>query len=164
MTFSNDPVIRFRNVTLFQDDKTVLDEVTFDVSKGEFVFLVGRTGSGKSSLLKTLYADLDLRLGDVEVAGFNIGSIKKKQIPQLRRKLGIVFQDFHLFPDRTVAENLYFVMKATGWKDRSKMRSRATEVLMRVGLGSVAGKIESSEHRHDLRLWRGRSIRCQRRE
>jgi len=141
MSFSNDPVVRVQEATLFQDDKAILEDVSFEIGKGEFVFLVGRTGSGKSTLLRTLYADLELRLGDAEVAGFSIRNIKRKQVPYLRRKLGIVFQDFHLFPDRTVAENLYFVMKATGWRDRSKMKLRTTDVLMRVGLGSVSGKM-----------------------
>lgn len=141
MSFSNDPVVRVQEATIFQDDKPVLENTSFDIEKGEFVFLIGRTGSGKSSLLRTMYADLPLRLGDMEVAGYDIRKLKKKDVPHLRRKLGIVFQDFHLFPDRTVAENLYFVMKATGWKDRSKMTARATEVLMRVGLGAVSGKM-----------------------
>lgn len=141
MSFTNDPVVRVREATLFQDEKAVLEDVNFDIGKGEFVFLVGRTGSGKSTILRTLYADLELRLGDVEVAGYSIRNIRKKQVPFLRRKLGIVFQDFHLFPDRSVAENLYFVMKATGWKDRSKMKLRATDVLMRVGLGAVSSKM-----------------------
>ncbi|HEX9650367.1 MAG TPA: ATP-binding cassette domain-containing protein [Cyclobacteriaceae bacterium] len=141
MSFSSDPVVRVQNATIFQDEKAVLEDINFEVAKGEFVFLVGRTGSGKSSLLKTLYADLPLRLGDIEVTGYDIRKIKSKDIPYLRRKIGIVFQDFHLFPDRSVAENLYFVMKATGWRDNSKMKSRATDVLMQVGLGAVSGKM-----------------------
>jgi len=141
MNFSSDPVVRVQEATIFQDEKAVLDNVSFEIGKGEFVFLVGKTGSGKSSLLRTMYSDLPLRLGDMEVAGYDMRKIKSKEVPYLRRKLGIVFQDFHLFPDRSVAENLYFVMKATGWKDRSKMAARATEVLMRVGLGAVSGKM-----------------------
>ncbi|MBL3658693.1 cell division ATP-binding protein FtsE [Fulvivirga sediminis] len=141
MSFSSDPVVRIKNASIFQDDKTVLNDVNFEIEKGEFVFLIGRTGGGKTSLLKTLYADLDLRLGEINVAGYNIGNIKKNEIPLLRRKLGIIFQDFQLFPDRTVAENLTFVMKATGWKENSKMKARQTEVLMQVGLGSVASKM-----------------------
>jgi len=105
------------------------------------VFLVGRTGSGKSSLLKTLYADLPLRLGDITVAGFTIRGLKDKQVPQLRRKIGIIFQDFQLFPDRSVGDNLTFVMKATGWRDNVKMKSRLVDVLMQVGLGSVEKKM-----------------------
>lgn len=139
--FSSDPVVRVSDAQIFQDNNTVLRDINFDIEKGEFVFLVGRTGSGKSSLLKTLYADLDLRLGDINVAGFNIRSIKDSEVPKLRRKLGIIFQDFQLFPDRSVDDNLMFVLKATGWKDNGKMRARLSEVLMQVGLGSVEKKM-----------------------
>jgi cell division transport system ATP-binding protein len=141
MSFSSDPVARLQDVNIFQEHHTILSDLNFEIEKGEFIFLIGRTGSGKSSLLKTLYADLPLRLGEAEVGGFNLKNIKNKEIPLLRRKLGIIFQDFQLFQDRTVAENLNFVMKATGWKDRSKMKVRLSEVLMRVGLGSVADKL-----------------------
>lgn len=141
MSFSADHVVKVRQANIFQDNETVLSDVNFDIEKGEFVYMVGRTGSGKSSLLKTLYADLQLRLGDIEVAGFNIRGIKRGQIPLLRRKIGIIFQDFQLFSDRTVNENLFFVMKATGWKDKSKIKARAAEVLMKVGLGSVGNKM-----------------------
>ena len=139
--FSTDPVVRVSDAHIFQDNNTVLRDIRFDIDKGEFVFLVGRTGSGKSSLLKTLYADLDLRLGDIDVAGFNIRGIKDSQVPKLRRKLGIIFQDFQLFADRSVDDNLMFVLKATGWKDNAKMRARLSEVLMQVGLGSVEKKM-----------------------
>ncbi len=118
-----------------------MKEVSFDIEKGDFVFLVGRTGSGKSSLLKTFYADLPLRLGDMNVAGFDIRGIRSKQIPQLRRKIGIIFQDFQLFPDRNVSDNLLFVMRATGWHDSIRMKSRLVDVLMQVGLGSVERKM-----------------------
>lgn len=138
--FSSDPIVRIKDASIFQDNATVLSNVSFEIEKGEFVFLIGRTGGGKSSLLKTLYADLPLRLGDAEIVGYNIRTIKRKEIHKLRRKLGIIFQDFQLFPDRTVAENLHFVMKATGWKDNSKIKARQAEVLMRVGLGSIANK------------------------
>lgn len=139
--FSSDPVVRVKEASIFQDHNTVLNEVSFEIDKGEFAFLIGRTGSGKTSLLKTLYADLPLRLGDINVAGFNIREIKSHQVPLLRRKIGIIFQDFQLFPDRTVGENLNFVMKATGWKDNAKMKNRLAEVLMQVGLGSVEKKM-----------------------
>lgn len=141
MTFSSDPIVRVREASIFQEDNTILTDVNFDIAKGEMVFLVGRTGSGKSSLLKTLYADLILRLGEVEVGGFDIKKIKRNEVPYLRRKLGIIFQDFQLFSDRTIAENLIFVMKATGWKEKSKMKARMADVLMRVGLGSVDNKM-----------------------
>jgi cell division transport system ATP-binding protein len=139
--FSPDTVVSVKDASIFQDHNTVLNELNFEIQKGEFVYLVGRTGSGKSSLLKTLYADLPLRLGDVQVAGFNMRTVKPKEVPLLRRKLGIIFQDFQLFNDRTVAENMMFVMKATGWGDNVKMRSRLSDVLMQVGLGSVEKKL-----------------------
>ncbi|MBX2894345.1 MAG: ATP-binding cassette domain-containing protein [Cyclobacteriaceae bacterium] len=139
--FSTDPVVRVKEASIFQEHNTVLNEISFEIDKSEFVFLIGRTGSGKSSLLKTLYADLPLRLGDISVAGFNIRDIKASQVPMLRRKVGIIFQDFQLFPDRTVGENLNFVMKATGWKDNARMKNRLAEVLMQVGLGSVEKKM-----------------------
>ena len=141
MVFSSDPVLRIHEATIFQGQNSVLDNISFEIEKGEFVFIIGRTGSGKSSLLKTLYADLPLRLGDIEVAGYNMRGIKTKEVPVLRRKIGIIFQDFQLLPDRTVSENLNFVMKATGWADGAKMKNRQAEVLMQVGLGSVEKKM-----------------------
>jgi cell division transport system ATP-binding protein len=139
--FSSDPVVRISEVSIFQDNQAVLSDVNFEIEKGEFVYLVGRTGSGKSSLLKTLYADLTLRLGDIQIAGHHIRGIKAADVPMLRRKLGIIFQDFQLFNDRSVGENLMFVMKATGWNDNAKMRGRLSDVLMQVGLGSVEKKM-----------------------
>lgn len=139
--FSSDPVVSVNEASIFQDHNTILSNINFDIEKGEFVYLVGRTGSGKSSLLKTLYADLPLRLGDVHVCGHNMRGIGASDVPMLRRKLGIIFQDFQLFHDRSVGENLMFVMKATGWRDNTKMRARLTEVLMHVGLGSVERKM-----------------------
>jgi cell division transport system ATP-binding protein len=139
--FSTDPVLRVQEATIFQCQHSVLENISFEIEKGEFVFIIGRTGSGKSSLLKTLYADLPLRLGDIDVAGFNIRGIKNKEVPLLRRKIGIIFQDFQLLPDRSITENLTFVMKATGWKDNAKMKNRQAEVLMQVGLGSVERKM-----------------------
>lgn len=139
--FSNDPVVHVNEAVIFQENDTVLDRISFDIEKGEFVFLVGRTGSGKSSLLKTLYADLPLQMGDIQIVNFNLRGIKESEVPLLRRKLGIIFQDFQLFPDRSVADNLMFVMKATGWKDNGKMRARVQDVLMKVGLGSVEKKM-----------------------
>ncbi len=141
MSFSTDPVVNIHNASIFQENDTVLHEINCQISKGEFVYIIGRTGSGKTSLLKTLYADLPLRLGDITVSGYQIRGIKRKEIPFLRRKIGIIFQDFQLFPDRSVADNLNFVMKATGWRDRPKMKNRLAEVLMRVGLGIVSNKM-----------------------
>ena len=120
MSFSSDPIIRIKEASIFQENQTVLSDINFELEKGELVFIVGRTGSGKSSLLKTLYADLPLRLGDISIVGYNLNKLKQKEVPYLRRKLGVIFQDFQLFDDRTVAENLFFVMKATGWKERAK--------------------------------------------
>jgi cell division transport system ATP-binding protein len=140
MTFSNEPVVSVKNATIFQDHSTILKEVDFEIGKDEFVYLVGSTGSGKSSLLKTLYCDLDLHIGDVTVAGQQVKTLKRSKVPFLRRKLGIIFQDFQLFQDRSVADNIYFIMQATGWKDRAKMKTRLAEVLMKVGLGSIEAK------------------------
>ena len=139
--FSSDPVVRVKDASIFQEQNTVLRDINFEIDKGEFVFIIGRTGSGKSSLLKTLYADLPLRQGEMSVAGFSIREIKAQQVPLLRRKIAIIFQDFQLLPDRTVGENLLFVMKATGWKDNAKMKNRLAEVLMQVGLGAVEKKM-----------------------
>jgi cell division transport system ATP-binding protein len=139
--FSSEPVVQVKGVSVFHDHNTILGDISFDIQKGEFVYMVGRTGSGKSSLLKTLYADLPLRLGEMNVVGFDMRGIKPAQVPLLRRKLGIIFQDFQLFNDRSVGENLMFVMKATGWSDNAKMRARLSEVLMQVGLGSVEKKL-----------------------
>ena len=141
MSFTTDPIVRIKEASIFQGNQTVLSDVNFELEKGELAFLIGRTGSGKSSLLKTLYADLALRLGEIIIAGYNLTTIRQKEVPLLRRKLGIIFQDFQLFEDRSVAENLFFVMKATGWKDRAKMKKRLAEVLMQVGLGSVDSKM-----------------------
>ncbi len=140
-SFSQEPVVEVTDATIFQDQNSILSHIDFKIEKGEFVYLIGRTGSGKSSLLKTLYSDLPLRLGEMKVAGYSIKSLSPKEVPFLRRKLGIIFQDFELFFDRTVDENLQFVMKATGWKDKAKMKARTAEVLMRVGLGAVNNKM-----------------------
>ncbi|MCL6259672.1 ATP-binding cassette domain-containing protein [Aquiflexum sp. TKW24L] len=141
MEFSKEAIIEVKDACIFQGLDAVLQDVNFSIAKDEFVFLIGRTGSGKSSLLKTLYADLTLKMGQVEIVGFHLAKIKKNEVPYLRRKLGIVFQDFQLFPDRSVAENLFFVMKATGWKDKDKMKNRMIEVLLKVGLADAASKM-----------------------
>jgi len=141
MNISQDHVVKVQQATIFQENAAVLTDISFEIEKGEFIYLVGRTGSGKSSLLKTFYADLELRLGDIEVVGHSIRKIKPADIPFLRRQIGIIFQDFELFYDRSVADNLSFVMRATGWKDKAKMKARMAEVLMRVGLGAVANKM-----------------------
>jgi cell division transport system ATP-binding protein len=134
----NDSVIEFNNATIYQGDVAVISNLNLALHKGEFVYLLGKTGSGKSSLLKTIYGDLTLTSGTGEVAGFKLHNLKRKEIPFLRRKLGIVFQDFQLLSDRTVFENLRFVMKATGWKDEVKIKVRVQDVLAKVGLESKA--------------------------
>lgn len=141
MTFAQDSVVRVKDATIYQGEHQVLRDVNFSINKGEFVYLIGRTGSGKTSLLKTLYSDLPLPLGEAYVAGYHVQKITHQEIPFLRRKLGIIFQDFQLFFDRTVAENLFFVMRATGWTEKGKMKRRLSEVLMQVGLDSAAGKM-----------------------
>jgi len=139
--FSDEPIIQLDNADIYQGKQLVLADVNFSIKKGEFVFLIGRTGSGKSSLLKTIYADLWLESGKASVAEFQLQHIKREQIPFLRRKIGIVFQDFQLFFDRTVEENLEFVLRATGWKDKSEIVHRISEVLMQVGLGTSQKKM-----------------------
>ena len=133
-------VIKLSDVRIFMRDNLVLDKVSFAVERGEFIYLIGRTGSGKSSLMRTLYAELPLREGDGEVAGHGLFGINEKEVPFLRRKLGIVFQDFQLLTDRSVEENLKFVMRATGWTDKQKMDDRVTELLQLVQLPEGARK------------------------
>ena len=128
------PVTELKNAVIYQRDKAILSDVTFNVGKREFVYLIGKTGSGKSSLLRTLYAELPAREGTVNVAGFDLTNIKKKDIPYLRRKLGIVFQDFQLLADRNVEANLEFVLRATGWFEQDKINERIDFVLDKVGL------------------------------
>lgn len=132
-----DHTIQLSDVTVFIRDNAVLNKVSFAVDKGEFIYLIGRTGAGKSSLLKTLYAELPLREGEGYVAGHALAGIQPKDIPFLRRKLGIVFQDFQLLTDRSVEKNLKFVMEATGWKDRDQMDARVDEVLQLVDIPLV---------------------------
>lgn len=131
---SNGPVIQLKDVKIYQEKILILSDVNIEIEKGQFVYLVGKTGSGKSSLLKTLYGELPLKEGKGSVAEFDLKKLKYKQIPFLRRKLGIVFQDFQLLDDRSVNQNLVFVMKATGWTDKNEIKNRMNEVLELVGL------------------------------
>ncbi|MEA3478079.1 MAG: ATP-binding cassette domain-containing protein [Bacteroidota bacterium] len=136
-----DIIIELDKINIFQKESLVLTEVSFAVNKGEFVYVIGKTGSGKSSLLKTIYGELPIKNGSLKVAGYDMCKIKPREIPFLRRKLGIVFQDFQLLTDRTVNENLAFVMKATGWRDKRKMENRLSDVLEKVGLGTKGFKM-----------------------
>jgi cell division transport system ATP-binding protein len=134
-TLPLDVIIELTDCSIWQQDHLVLSNVNLTVRKGEFLYLVGRVGSGKSSLIKTLNAQITLRDGTGLVAGYNLSKIKKREIPYLRRKIGIVFQDFQLLIDRTVNENLSFVLRATGWKNKKEIDVRIGEVLEKVGLG-----------------------------
>ena len=134
-------LIQYRNVEIHQQELCVLSDVNLELRKGEFVYLIGKVGSGKTSLLKTLYGELDVIDGEAEVLGYNMRSIKRKHIPQLRRKLGIVFQDFQLLTDRTVYNNLEFVLRATGWKNKREIQERIEEVLDLVGMSNKGYKL-----------------------
>ena len=129
-------VLQLDNVTIFQRENEVLSNISLQLEKGEFVYLIGKTGSGKSSFLKTLYGDLPLTHGSGEIVNHKLNGLIEKDIPFLRRKLGVVFQDFKLLNDRTVYKNLLFVLKATGWKDKDKIDERIKSVLTKVGMQS----------------------------
>lgn len=134
-------VVNLKNVDIYQPQHLVLSNVQLQVNSGEFVYLIGQTGSGKSSLLKVLYGDLPIGAGEGMVAGFDLKNLYEKDVPFLRRKLGIVFQDFHLLTDRTIEKNLEFVLKATGWKDKQLIQDRMLDVLEKVGLRSKLKKM-----------------------
>ncbi len=135
-----DELVVFEGVTIFQDERPVVGNLNIRVNKGEFVYLLGKTGSGKSSFLRTLYGDLRLSSGSAKVCGFDLSQLRQREIPFLRRKLGIVFQDFQLLGDRSVYNNLRFVMRATGWRDSKKIRARIEEVLQKVDLSGRENK------------------------
>jgi len=138
-------VLSIQNASIYQQKKLILSGVNLELAAGEFNYLIGKTGSGKSSLLKTLYAEIPLLEGEASVAGYDLRKIRKSEIPYLRRKLGIVFQDFQLLMDRTVTENLHFVLHATGWKDKKLIAQRALSCLQLVGIDS-----KSSAYPHTL--------------
>lgn len=127
-------VLYLKDASIYQGDSLVLSDVNVEINKGDFVYLIGKTGTGKSSFMKTLYADLPLTEGEGSIVDFNLRTLKEKDIPFLRRKLGVVFQDFKLLTDRTINDNLLFVLKATGWKDKKEMNTRIEEVLNKVGM------------------------------
>ena len=139
----SEPIIEIKNASIFQRENLVLSDVNLTLHKGEFIYLIGRTGSGKSSLLKTLYGELPARDGTFRVAGYDLTKLKRKDIPYLRRKIGIVFQDFQLLFDRSVEKNLEFVLGATGWTEKAEISRRIDEVLAKVGL---ADKRKSMPH------------------
>jgi cell division transport system ATP-binding protein len=134
-------VINYCHVNVYQGTSLILSDVNFELKQGEFVYLIGKTGAGKSSFIKTLYGEVPVREGEANVVGYNLKGIKKKDVPYLRRKLGIVFQDFQLLNDRTVQANLDFVLRATGWESKPKREERIAEVLNEVGLAHLSGKM-----------------------
>jgi len=135
------PVLSLKNVTITQEEKIILSDINLEVNHGEFIYIIGKTGSGKSSLMKTLYADLALTEGEGHVVDFDLATLKEDDIPFLRRKIGFVFQDFKLLPDRTVQDNLLFVLKATGWKDLTDIQNKIDEVLDKVNMKEFVNKM-----------------------
>jgi len=136
----SDTVLQFKNANIYQATNLVLSDVNVELQRGDFVYLIGKTGSGKSSFMKTLYGDLELTEGEGHIVDFKLNGLKEKDIPFLRRKLGIVFQDFKLLPDRTINGNLEFVLKATGWKEKTEINERISNVLDKVGMGNKGFK------------------------
>ncbi len=141
MQIMSQSILSLRNATIYQEGRVILSDVNLEVKKGEFIYVIGKTGSGKSSLLKTLYADLELKEGAGHIVDFDLATLKEDDIPFLRRKIGIVFQDFKLLPDRSVKDNMLFVLKATGWTDTPEMLQKIDEVLDKVGMKDFATKM-----------------------
>jgi len=134
-------IASLKNVNIFQEKNMILKNINLEVKRGDFIYIIGKTGSGKSSFMKTLYADLPLTNGEGSIVDFDLAKLKENDIPYLRRKIGIVFQDFKLLPDRTIQENLEFVLKATGWKEKADVQQKIDEVLEKVGMKSMAHKM-----------------------
>jgi len=134
------PVLFLKDAAIYQRESLILSDVSVTIDKGEFVYLIGKTGTGKSSFMKTLYGDLPLQEGTGEIVGYDLPTLKEKDIPFLRRKLGVIFQDFKLLNDRTIRDNLFFVLTATGWKDKTAMEERMNHVLDKVGMKTKAFK------------------------
>ncbi|UZH56026.1 ATP-binding cassette domain-containing protein [Salinimicrobium tongyeongense] len=133
-------VLYLKDAAIYQRETLILSEVNIEIEKGEFVYLIGKTGTGKSSFMKTLYGDLPLTEGEGNIVDYDLRTLREKDIPFLRRKLGVVFQDFKLLNDRNVNDNLLFVLKATGWKDKAAMDAKIEEVLKKVGMGTKGFK------------------------
>ncbi len=138
---SDTSIIKLQDASIYQREHLILSNVNIEVKPNEFIYLIGQTGSGKSSLLKTLYGDLPLKDGTGQVCGYDLRTLKDKEIPYLRRKMGIVFQDFQLLTDRSVSDNLLFVLKATGWKNKTEMAAKINEVLEKVGMATKGFKM-----------------------
>lgn len=138
---SEEALISYNNVSIWQQEQEVLEGINFSINPGEFVYLIGKVGSGKSTFLKSIYGELDIKDGNATVLGYDMKTIKRKHIPALRRRIGIVFQDFQLLTDRTVKENLEFVLKATGWKNNNDIQTRISEVLTQVGMDTKGYKM-----------------------
>jgi cell division transport system ATP-binding protein len=137
----SEPILFLRNVTIYQEEKVILSNINLEVNHGEFIYIIGKTGSGKSSFMKTLYADLPLIEGQASIVNFDLATLKEDDIPYLRRKIGIVFQDFKLLPDRTVNENMLFVLKATGWTEPIEMQDKIDEILDKVDMKAFSSKM-----------------------
>ncbi len=135
------PVLALKDVTIYQENKVILSQINLEVNHGEFLYIIGKTGTGKSSFMKTLYGDLPLTEGEGHIVEYDLATLKEKDIPYLRRKIGIVFQDFKLLPDRNVNDNMLFVLKATGWTDTTEMQNKIDEVLDKVGMKGFANQM-----------------------